>query len=296
MSIEVPVAFQQKYRNDFILLSQQQGSRLRRTVRTDPDRLDGKAGFFDRIGAVAMTEITGRHQPTALSSTPHSRRRITMRDFAFADAVDWQDAIRLGKDPKPKYSQNAMMAAGRTMDDLIIGALGGNAVSIDADDASTTVALPSAQKIATGSGGLTLLKLRQAKKLLDAAEAGTGQDGKQGGKRFMVVTTNQMDDLLGTTQVTSSDFNSVKALVDGTINSFLGFEFIRTERLIKSSTTRYCYAYTDQAIGLAVGQEPMIDMGVRRDLNMAVQIYVAMMMDCTRIEDVQVVQIACTES
>lgn len=292
MSVQVPVAFQQKYRNDFLLLAQQNGSRLRRTVRTDPDRLDGKAGFFDRIGAVSMQEITTRHQPTALVSTPHSRRRITMRDFYFADAVDWQDVIRLGRDPSGKYSQNAMMAAGRQMDDLIIAALGGNAVSMDEDDASTNVALPSAQKIATGSGGMTVYKLRQAKKILDAAEAGT----QEGAKRYCILTAAQVDDLLSTTAVTSADFNTVRALASGELNTFLGFEFIRTERLVKQSTTRYCYAYTQNAIGLAVGKEPMIDMGIRRDLNLSMQIYVAMMMDATRIEDVQAVQIACTES
>lgn len=292
MSIQVPVAFQQKYTNDFLLLAQQDGSRLRRTVRTDPDRLDGKAGFFDRIGAVSMAEITGRHQPTVLQSTPHSRRRITMRDFAFADAIDWQDVIRLGRDPSGKYAQNAQMAAGRQIDDLIIAALGGNAYSIDDADAATTVALPSAQKIATGSGGMTVYKVRQAKKLLDAAEAGTQNNAK----RYMVCTSNQIDDMLGTTQVTSSDYNSVKALVNGEINTFMGFEWIRTERLIKSSTTRYCYAYTQNAIGLAVGKDPMVDMRIRGDLNLAMQIYVAMVMDATRIEDVQVVQVACTES
>lgn len=292
MSIQVPVAFQQKYHNDFLLLAQQNGSRLRRTVRTDPDRLDGKAGFFDRIGAVSMTEITTRHQPTVLQNTPHSRRRITMRDFAFHDAIDWQDVIRLGRDPSGKYSQNAIMAAGRQMDDLIIAALGGNAVSIDSDDAATNVPLPSAQKIATGSGGLTILKLRQTKKLLDASEAGT-QDGA---KRFFVATSNQIDDLLATTQVTSADYNGVKALVQGEINTFMGFEFIRTERLIKSSTTRYCYGYTQNALGLATGKEPTIAMSIRPDLNHAMQISAYMTMDATRIEDVQVVQVACTES
>ncbi len=292
MSIQVPVAFQQKYRNDFLLLAQQAGSRLYRTVRNDPDRLDGKAGFFDRIGAVSMVEITGRHQPTVLQNTPHSRRRITMRDFAFHDAIDWQDVVRLGRDPSGKYSQNAMLAAGRQKDDLIIAALGGNAVSIDEDDAATNVALPSAQKVATGSGGMTVYKLRQAKKILDAAEAGT-QDGA---KRFCVLTSYQVDDLLGTTQVTSSDYNTVKALAAGEINTFLGFEFIRSERLIKSSTTRYCYCYTQNAIGIAVGKDPMVQMSIRPDLNHAMQISVYMMMDATRIEDVQVVQVACTES
>jgi len=292
MSIQVPVAFQQKYHNDFLLLAQQNGSRLRRTVRTDPDRMDGKAGFFDRIGAVNMTEITTRHQPTVLQNTPHSRRRITMRDFAFHDAIDWQDVIRLGRDPSGKYSQNAIMAAGRQIDDLIIAALGGNAVSIDSDDAATNVALPSAQKIATGSGGLTILKLRQTKKLLDAQEAGT-QDGA---KRFFVATSNQIDDLLATTQVTSADYNGVKALVQGEINTFMGFEFIRIERLQKVSTTRYCYGYTQNALGLAVGKDPTIAMSIRPDLNHSMQISAYMTMDATRIEDVQVVQVACTES
>lgn len=290
MSIEIPKAFENKYLRDFILLSEQQGSRLARTVRTEPDRLDGKAGFFDRIGNVEMAEIIGRHQPTDIQSTPFSRRRVTLRDFSFADLFDWQDALRMSKDPKPGVTTKGMRAAGRQKDRLIINALGGNAYSIDADDAATAVALPTAQKITTGSGGLTILKLRQAKMKLDIAEV------DENIPRYCAVTSEQLDNLLATTQVTSSDYNNVKALVEGKVNTYMGFEFVRTQLLKKSSTTRYCYAYAASAIGLATGKEPMVAVRERPDLNMAIQIYIAMSMDCVRIEDVQVVEIACTEA
>lgn len=287
MSIQVPVSFAQKYRDDFIMLSQQQGSRLRRAVRTDPDRLQGKAGFFDRIGPTAMYELLSRHAPTQLVNTPHSRRRVTLRDFGWADAIDWQDLERMIANPQSRYVTNGMWAAGRTMDDLIYAAARGNAYSIDSADAATAVPLPSAQKVAVASAGLTIAKLISAKKLLDQAEVDPNV------KRYFVTSAIGIANLLGTTQVTSSDYNTIKALVAGEINTFLGFEFIRFERGVVSSGTRYDIAFAQTGVGLAVGSEIFVDVGPRRDLNLAVQVYIGMGMDATRIEDVQVVEVAC---
>lgn len=291
MSIEVPVAFVQQYRGNFILLSQQRRSRLRRTAREDPDYLVGKAGYFDRIGATEMQQRVSRHQDTLLVNTPHSRRRVLLKDWEWADLIDRQDKVRLLADPTGKYTVNAVMAANRKYDDAVITALGGSAYSIDEDDAPSAVALPSAQKIAVASSGMTLAKALAAKELLDAAEVDPEM------KRYMVVTAKQITNMLNTTEVKSADYNTVKALVAGQINEFLGFEWIRSERLkVDGSSNRLCYAYAQGAIGLAIGDDITVDVGPRRDKGNSVQVLVQLTTDATRIEDVQVVEIACAES
>ena len=116
MSTEITTAFVQQYKDNFILLSQQKGSRLRPWVRDDPDFLKGKAGYFDRIGSTAMQKRTSRHQDTPLISTPHSRRRITMDDFVWADLIDNADRVKLLADPEGPYTTNAVWAAGREFD------------------------------------------------------------------------------------------------------------------------------------------------------------------------------------
>ena len=53
MSTEIPISFVEQFKDNFVLLSQQKGSRMRGVVRDDPEFLRGKAGYFDRIGSTA---------------------------------------------------------------------------------------------------------------------------------------------------------------------------------------------------------------------------------------------------
>ena len=155
-------------------------------------------------------------------------------------------------DPTSSYAKAAAAAMGRSMDDVIITALGGTAQT--GVSGGTSTALPSAQKpfSASQSDGLTVAKLLEAKYLMDNASVDPSL------KRFFVCSPKQIQDLLNTTEVKSSDFNTVKALAQGQLNSFLGFEFIMSTRLSFDSTNtddRLCYAFTEDAIKLAIGKD-----------------------------------------
>src|SRR3546814_3244582 len=98
---------------------------------------------------------------------------------------------------------------------------------------------PAGQKIAVGSDGLTLVKLLQAKEILDAAEVDVDDTTGQGAPtRVIAVSTKQITNLLGTTEIKSVDYNSVKALAQGQADTFLGFKFVRTERVPQVGTSR----------------------------------------------------------
>jgi hypothetical protein len=45
-------------------------------------------------------------------------------------------------------------------------------------------------------------------------------------QRYFLCGPNQISNLLGTTQITSSDFNTVKALAQGQLDSFLGLNLL----------------------------------------------------------------------
>lgn len=293
MSYSIPTHHVEQYRENVIHLAQQKGSRLRRTVRDDGDIVGSKV-YFDRIGATAAQKVLNRHGDTPLNNASHTRRAASMYDYDWAELVDWTDKLKTLYDPTNKYAQSAGWALGRSQDDEIIGALGGSAY--EGVDGSSAVALPAAQKILvndhtydSGSGdvGLTISKLILAKNKLDSSEVGDEA------KRYCVVTADQISDLLTTTEVTSSDYNTVKALVAGEVNTFMGFEFIRTERLLTASGDRLIYCYTDTAVGCGVPKDINVDIGPRRDKRNATQVYACQSIGATRIEDVQVVQIAC---
>ena len=114
--------------------------------------------------------------------------------------------------------------------------------------------------------------------------------------RSFVCSPKQITNLLGTTEVTSSDFNTVKALASGEINSFLGFNFIVSNRLSIASSKRECLAFTNDAMKLALGQDIMTRIDERNDKGYALQVYVCMTMGSTRLEDEKVVSVQCHEA
>ena len=291
MSTEVNKAFAQKFRDTFTHLVQQKGSRLRDFVRVNADVV-GKYDHFDRIGSTSAQKITSRHSDTPLISTPHSRRRVSMDDYNWADLIDKADKVRMLADPSSDYMKAGVWAMGRQMDDIIIAAMSGNAVSIDEDDASSNVALPAAQKIAvSGTTDMNLTKLRQAKKILDASDVDPDLP------RHIVMKSNQFFDLLNDEQITSADYNTVRALVAGEIDTYMGFKFHRSERLATDgSGDTLCLAWIPDGIGLSMGMDVKTEISERSDKNYSTQVYAQMCLGAVRIEDEKIVEIACTDS
>ena len=287
MSSQITTAFVQQYSNNVQMLSQQKGSLLRNAV--DSETIVGKNAFFEQVGQATAQKRVSRHSDTPQIDTPHQRRRVSMVDYEYADLIDKQDQIRTLIDPTSSYAQAAAFALGRAMDDEIISAVSGTAFS--GETGSTSVVLPSAQKITeSGTAGLTIDKLREAKEKFDSASVDPSIP------RYIVVGPKQISDLLGTTQVTSSDFNTIKALANGEINSFLGFNFITSNRLSIASSKRLCLAFAMDGIKLALGQDIMTRIDERSDKGYATQVYVCMTMGATRMEEEKVVTIEAHEA
>jgi len=222
---------------------------------------------------------------------------VTLADYEVADLIDDQDKLRMIVDPTSSYAQAQAFAIGRSMDDVIITAATGDAKT--GETGGTTTALPAGQKVAvtlrdsgSGSTGLNIAKLRQAKYLMD------NNDVDPSIPRVIVVGPKQIQDLLAETSVTSSDFNTVKALVQGEINTFMGFTFVTSTRLSLNSGTdvRTCFAYAVDGITLAVAKDLTVRIDERPDKGYAVQVYACMSIGGTRMEEEKVVEIPCDES
>ena len=291
MSIQITTSFVEQYSSNVSMLSQQMGSKLRGSV--DVETINGKNAFFDQVGVTAAQLRTSRHGDTPQIDTPHSRRRLSLADYEWADLVDDVDKVRMLVDPTSSYAKAAAAAMNRAMDDVIITAF--NAPASTGVAGGTSTALPSTQKTATSdqSDGLTIAKLLAAKKILD------NNDVDPSLKRYIVCGPQQISDLLGTTQVTSSDFATVKALAEGSVNSFLGFDFIMSTRLNKdasNTTDRLVFAYTEDAIKLGIGKDISAKISERADKSYSTQVYYCMSLGAVRMEEKKVVQIPCHEA
>ena len=290
MSNQITTAFVEQYSANVSMLSQQMGSKLRGAV--DVETIRGKNAFFDQIGATAAVARTTRHGNTPQVNTPHSRRRVSLSDFEWADLIDDLDKVRMLVDPTSSYAKAAAAAMNRTIDDQIIAALGGSADTGVAG--GTAVALPSSSKFSTAqqTDGLTIAKLLETKFFFDNGSVDPSL------KRYFVCGPKQIQDLLNTTEVKSADFNTIRALAQGEINSFLGFEFIMSTRLGFDATNtddRLCFGFTEDAIKLAIGADVKAKITERDDKSYATQVYYSMAIGATRMEEAKVFQVPCDE-
>jgi hypothetical protein len=287
MSTQVTTAFVNQFSSNIQMLSQQMGSLLRNAV--DVETVNGEKAFFDQVGSAAAVLRTTRHADTPLIDTPHSRRMVTLSDYEYADLIDDQDKVRLLVDPTSTYARAAAAAMGRAMDDVIISAALGSAKT--GKDGSTTTNFDTTNnQIAASATGLSLAKLIEAKEILDSGDVDPSIP------RYIAVSPKQISDLLNNTTVTSSDFNTVKALAMGEINSFVGFNFIVTNRLgVDGSNNRRVFAWAMDGIKAAIGKEPTARIDERADKSYATQIYYCMTLGATRMEEKKVVEVLCAE-
>ena len=290
MSSQITTAFVQQYSANVQMLSQQMGSRLRDAVRVES--IVGKNAFMDQIGVATAQLRTSRHADTPQLDTPHARRRLSLADYEYADLIDDEDKVRMLIDPTSSYAQAAAAAMGRAMDDVIITAALGTASSGETGSGSASLDA-TANMVGSSSTNVNLSVsiLREAKRKLDA------QDVDPSIPRYIAVGPSQIESLLSETAVTSADFNTVKALVQGEVDTFMGFKFIMTNRLsIDSNDIRSCFAWAEDGITLGIGKDISARIDERSDKGYATQVYYCMSIGAVRMEENKVVKIFCDET
>ena len=252
----------------------------------------GKNAFFEQIGSTAAQLRTSRHADTPRMDTPHARRRVSLEDYDWADLIDNEDQVRLLINPQGPYSMAAANALGRAIDSAIVTAADATAFTGVAGGTSTSYTAGNTVDVQVGISpaadtGLNVGKLRAAKQVLDANEA-------EDEDRYCVINAKQLQNLLGQTEVTSSDFASVKALVSGDVDTFLGFQFVRTELIGVDSNSDHKVLFWQKAgMKLAIGAEPSIKISERPDKNHATQVFASMSIGATRMQEELVGYIEC---
>lgn len=286
MADAVNAILMQQYSGNIQLLSQQLLVKLSPTVYTKPD-CSGEMAFQEQLASSEAKEKTGRNQDVENDDPEFNKRKIVPRYFYKAPLVDSMDKIYMMKDPTNEIVQNNAGALARAKDNVIANAFFATAYS--GKDGTTSSALATANKVAVGSTGLTLTKLRSASKILNKYEVPETD-------RFLACTAAQITDLLADTTLTSSDYNTVKALVDGNIKSFMGFEFVRCEKMPLSSTTRKAAAYHRSGMCLGVWLDLKTSIDILPGKHFSAQVYAGQSYGATRLEEKKVVEISCVES
>jgi hypothetical protein len=293
---QIPTHYAQQYANTIMLLLQQFDSRLSGTVTPMSIRGAKAATICDQYGIVEATERTGRYTPLQPGNTPTDRPWVYPADFDWNDLVDSIDKLRVINDPDSALARLGMAAMNRVKDRVIIRNFFADRKT--GETGGTTTTFPSGQVVAVNYGsasnvGLTVAKMREAKRILMAADLDVEVETLTIG-----VTAKQHDNLLAEMQVISLDFNEKPVLREGKVERFLGFNFKHTE-LLQTDTNSYrrIPAYAKSGMVLATWNDISTDISIRRDLaGLPVQVYVYGTFGATRTEDERVLEIKCAES
>jgi len=276
----------QQYNGNVQLLSQQKGSVLRSCVRNE--NVKGKTAYFDQLEATSAIKKVARNSDTPIVVSDNQRRQVTLLDYEWADLIDDADKLKMLADPTNPYATNAAYALGRAMDSELVTAFDATAYTGEAGGTSTTFNTTTA-RTTDAAVGLTLAKLLAAKKYFDNRDVDMED-------RYIAVTGTQLGDLLNVSEVKSSDYNTVKALAMGEVDTFCGFKFKLTNLLgTDTNSDRKCFAWQKNGMLLALTKDVTTRITERADKSYSTQVYASCGIGATRMDEDKVFEIDCQE-
>lgn len=235
---------------------QQKDRRLAGAARqeTQTEQLKG----YDIVGKTATRSRNVRNGPTPNMDMFHGRRYCLLDFREWGTMIDDVEKLITFHNPESAYSEEAGNAFVRDEDAIFYEALRGpvleqdryaasrgfvgTPVSVDYNDDQTLgcvdIDRTTGNIVGTGLVDFSLASLSNLRIKLVGAEA----VGPLGLEKVLniVVNEQQIQSLLYNEDRTANfDYNSVKALVNGQINSFMGFNFIRYEALLPSLKDHY---------------------------------------------------------
>lgn len=145
----------------------------------------------------------------------------------------------------------------------------------------------------TAASGLTVAKLKEAKRILRHYENDFESD-----QLTLVIGSQQEADLLEDIQVVSTEFNDRPVLMEGRITRFLGFNIVMSERLPTYTTnTRGVLAYVKSGLYLGIWKDMQNTITQRNDLSgHPWQVYTQASFGASRLQPGKIIQIACLDS
>ena len=268
--------YAQAYSQNIMQLAQQKYSKLLSTVYLKSN-VTGKTFFQDQIGEWEMEVKGGRNAQTPNNDPNLARRMGIMIDYHDNRMLDRGDELKSISDPRSSYTIAAGQSLGRKIDDNIVDAIRGTAFTGETGSGTA----PTATTISATAASFTLTKILEVQKVFNDNDVEVED-------RYFVVNTTVLSSLLDVTEIGSADYNSVKALVRGEIDTFLGFKWITSTRV---NSADIGYAYQKYGICVALASSPIVRTDERKDLSYSWQVYYELNMGAVRLEEARVVRI-----
>lgn len=263
---KITAAFVQQFHDNYELASEQNESRLLKTV-VNRRRIQGESFTINDMGQVEMTASGARYGDTPWTIPDAGVRTALMADFDLFIPIESSDIPKLKAHPNDKYIKLLYNAKNRKVDDIIYNAAIGSINRKSVDDAgvatTTPTALPASQIILSAAGTLKQ-KIIKAKALFRANEC----DEHNGEQLYILYTSDMLEDILGDTTLTSADFMAGKMIQEGGVGGkWMGFNWIPYEKLGQGAAVgeKRTVAYAGSAIHFGDAAITDFDITTRAD-------------------------------
>ena len=263
---KITAAFVQQFHDNYELASQQNESRLLKTV-VNRGRIQGESFTINDMGQVEMTASGARYADTPWTIPDAGVRTALMADFDLFIPIESRDIPKLKAHPNDKYIKLLYNAKNRKVDDIIynaaIGSINRKTVADNGTASTTATALPASQIILSAAGTLKQ-KIIKAKALFRANEC----DEHNGEQLYILYTSDMLEAILGDTTLTSADFMAGKMIQEGGVGGkWMGFNWIPYEKLSQGAAVgeKRTVAYAGSAIHFGDAAITDFDITTRAD-------------------------------
>jgi hypothetical protein len=280
------------------------------------ESINGEEKYYDQLGSIYASEVTQQFADSPESDITHARRRVVATPYDVGLGLDKFDKVQMLVNPESNYVQRQVSALQRKAAiEFMNGALGS---ASSGKGGATSVPLPSTQYIAVGTGstdtsaGMNLGKLQATRELFETNNLVLDDPMNH---LYFAWGPQQKRELLESEKVTSSDFATVKALVNGTINSFYGFDFVTSNMLpyidtgvvdltwdatdnptVDANGVRACFAWAKSGIIQVTNPDLSTDVSQRKDKSNNWYAYSCLRTGAVRLEEEKVVIVPCDQS
>lgn len=303
MAVTINQIFAQQFSGTLYTLAQQKESKFASRVQRE-SVVSAELAYFDTYGEEDLPEqAVVRHGETPLTESPFGRRRVVPYKWHKGTILDSYDMARMKANPEGAVTQGFARSFGRKKDDLIITAALGEArigktgatsiaalhnetgqIGIDGDTGGVATSVETIPK----DGTPVTMELA---KILLMSQLFNNDDVDPDLPKHWAISPKCLRAMLDIEELTSADYTTIKALMNGKIESFMGFDFFWTNRLTKDADSSTCFrtiAWAGGGLILAYIADLTTEIGPRADRCNDTQVYSKMDLGAVRMEGAKV--------
>ena len=315
-STSISTAFIKQYDSTLRMLLELKGNMF--SGKCIEESINGEEKYYDQLGSIYASEVTQQFADSPESDITHARRRVVATPYDVGIGLDKFDKVQMLVNPESGYVQRQVSALQRKGGIEFMNGVLGAAGTGKAGTTAVNLGAANVIDVATGDTASTGMNLEKLQATLQYFEENNLVTDDPMNKLYFAWGPQQKRELLEAEKVTSSDFATVKALVQGSINNYYGFEFVSSNMIpyvntgstgasldwsatdipvdTDSTDVRACFAWAKSGMIQVTNPNLSTDVSQRKDKSNNWYSYSCLRTGAVRLEEEKVAIVPCDQS